>query len=91
MTTFGPLRRCWRSHGMVPAFSDAADDVAALRAELQALKNDYAARVGALETRIEQLGSIPVGTATEPPAPLSCQMRWEAVRVAHRHSIRPSP
>jgi len=33
----------------------AADDVGALRAELQALKSDYGARVDALETRIKQL------------------------------------
>jgi hypothetical protein len=34
----------------IPAVAAAADDVAALRAELQALKNDYGARVDALET-----------------------------------------
>jgi hypothetical protein len=39
---------------ILPEVSTAADDVAALRAELQALKNDYRARVDALETRIGQ-------------------------------------
>jgi hypothetical protein len=35
--------------------ASAAGDVAALRAELQALKSEYGARVDALETRIQQL------------------------------------
>jgi hypothetical protein len=39
----------------LPAMASAADDVAALRAELQALKSDYDARVGKLEARIQQL------------------------------------
>jgi len=39
----------------LPAMASSADDVAALRAELQALKSDYGARVGALEARIQQL------------------------------------
>jgi len=47
------------------AFAEAADDVAALRAELQNLKNDYTTRVGALEARIEQLESAPVAPATD--------------------------
>ena len=50
MTSFKPLRRCWRLPGrLLPAFGQAADDVASLRAELQALKNEYTARVDALE------------------------------------------
>jgi hypothetical protein len=39
----------------LPAVAPAADDVAALRAELQALKSEYNTRVDALETRIRQL------------------------------------
>lgn len=39
----------------LPAIAPAADDVAVLRAELQALKDDYNSRVDALETRIKQL------------------------------------
>ena len=35
----------------LPAIAPAADDVAVLRAELQALKDDYNSRVDALETR----------------------------------------
>lgn len=53
---------------MLPLLSHAADDdIASLRAELQALKNDYAQRVSALEARIAQLESEPVAVA--PPAP----------------------
>jgi len=47
------------------AFADAVGDVAALRAELQNLKNDYAMRVGALEARIDQLESAPAPIATQ--------------------------
>ena len=39
----------------LPAIAPAADDVAALRAELQAMKSDYASRVDALEARIKQI------------------------------------
>ena len=44
----------------------ATDEVAALRAELEALKTDYSSRVQALEARIKQLESA-VATATAPP------------------------
>jgi len=63
----------------LPALAPAADDVAALRAEMQALKSDYNARVQALEARIQQLESAnaaPADAATavaatrpEPPPP----------------------
>src|SRR4051812_33339008 len=58
---------------MAPALSHAADDIASLRAELQALKSEYTERVGALESRIEQLESTPVAAspAETPPAPSS--------------------
>ena len=46
---------------ILPALGQAADDVASLRAELQALKNEYKTRVDALEQRITQLESAPVG------------------------------
>ena len=73
MTSFRPvaafLAFAWP---LVPVVADAAEDVAALRAELQALKSDYAARVGALEARIEQLetaaGSTTAAAAVPPPA-----------------------
>ncbi|HEU0224497.1 MAG TPA: hypothetical protein VFR29_03615 [Steroidobacteraceae bacterium] len=42
---------------LLPAISRADDDVAALRAELEALKGDYAARLAALEARIEELSA----------------------------------
>lgn len=48
----------------LPARGWAADDIASLRAELQALKNEYTSRVSALESRIEQLEAAP---STPPP------------------------
>src|SRR5262245_55679348 len=67
--------------GMVlPALGKAAaaDDVASLRAELQALKKEYSTRVDALEQRIATLESAPVGELAEatpapPPAPMPSQ------------------
>jgi hypothetical protein len=59
--------------GTTPALGQAADDVAGLRAELQALKNDYQTRVDALEQRISQLESAPVGGLSE-PTPISQPM-----------------
>src|SRR4030095_10386314 len=64
--------------GMIlPTLGHAADDVASLRAELQALKNEYSTRVDALEARIAQLESAPVGALSEPaptpqPRPVQC-------------------
>ncbi len=55
------------AYAALPAVAAAADDVAALRAELQALKTDHSARVAALEDRITQLES---GASTS-PAPLT--------------------
>src|SRR3984893_9480457 len=54
----------------------ATDDLAALRAELEALKSDYTSRVQALEARIKQLESAVVTATTAPtayqqPAPLA--------------------
>jgi hypothetical protein len=43
--------------GLLPAVARADDDVAALRAELEALKSAYASRLAALEARIEELGT----------------------------------
>jgi hypothetical protein len=54
---------------ILPDVSCAADDVAALRAELQALKNDYRTRVDALETRIQQLETSGQAAAALPPPP----------------------
>jgi hypothetical protein len=61
----------------IPAVAPAADDAAALRAELQALKNDYNSRVDALEARIRQLETANAAAAdaalalaaAPPPAP----------------------
>ncbi|MEO6080571.1 MAG: hypothetical protein ABIQ86_12425 [Steroidobacteraceae bacterium] len=41
--------------GTLPVAAPAADDVGSLRAELQAMKSEYSARVEALESRIQQL------------------------------------
>jgi len=55
------------------AAAATADDVAALRSEMQALKSDYNARVDALETRIKQLEATADAQASlvaaEPPPP----------------------
>jgi len=57
---------------VLPATGRAADDVAALRAEIAALKAEYAERVGSLEARIDQLesaSSAAAAVAAEPPPP----------------------
>src|SRR3954469_24883502 len=61
----------------LPAVAPAADDVAALHAELQAMKNDYSARVDALEARLKQLetanaaaADAAASLAAAPPAPV---------------------
>jgi hypothetical protein len=70
MTSFRPVAALLALSGSVfPASGHAADDVAALRAELQALRQEYAQRVDALEARIQQLESMPVETAAA-PAPM---------------------
>ena len=52
----------------LPAHAQAADDVAALRAEIEALKSEYAERVGSLEARITQLESASAATVAAAPA-----------------------
>jgi hypothetical protein len=75
MTSFKPIAAlCALVWTLSPALSDAADDVAALRTELQKLKDDYANRVGALEARIQQLetaadAAAALAAPTPPPAP----------------------
>jgi len=54
---------------VAPATVLAADDVAALRAEIAALKAEYAQRVTALETRIDQLEASATTAAAAAPAP----------------------
>ena len=61
---------------LMPVVSVAADDVGALRAELQALKDEYGTRVDALEARIQQLeaaSGAPAASAA-PAAPASSDM-----------------
>jgi hypothetical protein len=54
-----------------PVIVRADDDVATLRAELQTLKNDYDARVAALESRIGQLESTAAVAAAPEPVPVA--------------------
>ncbi len=58
---------------LLPAVGRADDDVAALRVELEALKHNYAARLGALEARIAELdaaaGAAPAVVETVEPPP----------------------
>ena len=57
---------------VTPVTGQATDDVATLRAEIAALKADYAQRVTALEARIDQLEStaaVAVAAPVEPPPP----------------------
>jgi hypothetical protein len=66
--------------GIVPCASYAADDVASLRAELEALKQDYSSRVNALESRINQLES---GRAAAPaPATGAAAQSAEALAAS---------
>jgi hypothetical protein len=73
MTSFRPVAALL-ALSILPAVAPAADDVAALRAEMQALKSDYNARVDALETRIKQLEATADAQASlaaaEPPPPV---------------------
>jgi hypothetical protein len=76
MTSFKSITAlCALACMLVPTVSRAADDVATVRAELQALKKDYDARVAALEARIAQLESavaapvVSAASAPTPPAP----------------------
>jgi hypothetical protein len=62
MMSFRPVAALFALATM-PVVAAAADDVAALRAELQALKKDYGARVDALETRIQQLETTQAASA----------------------------
>ena len=57
---------------LAPVTGQAADDVAALRAEIAALKAEYAQRVTALEARIDQLettATVAAAAPVEPPPP----------------------
>ena len=68
MSNFRPMAALL-ALAVLPAVAGAADDVSALRAELQALKSDYSARVDALEARIQQLEASPAAVAAGEPLP----------------------
>jgi len=73
MTRFKSIAAaCALAGALLPPTSRAADDVATVRAELQALKKDYDARVAALEARMAQLetaAAAPVASTVAVPAP----------------------
>lgn len=75
MTSIKPVAALMAlAYALLPAIGEAADDVATLRAELQAIKSDYTARVDALQARIEQLESSSSGTtaaAVVSPEPIA--------------------
>ncbi len=66
---------------LAPVTGETADDVAAIRAEIDALKAEYAQRVTALEARIDQLetssttAAAAVAPAESPPPALSAPAR----------------
>jgi len=71
MTSFRPMAALL-ALSILPAIASAADDASALRAELQAMKSDYSARVDALEARILQLEAAPAAAqiaVAQLPAP----------------------
>ncbi|MBV6416952.1 MAG: hypothetical protein CMLOHMNK_01570 [Steroidobacteraceae bacterium] len=75
MTPVRPIvALCALGLASMPSFAATADDAAGLRAELDALKADYATRIGALEARIAQLEAAasnarqPAPAASAPPA-----------------------
>ena len=65
-----------------PTLGEAADDTAALRAELEALKSDYDARVAALEARITELESAGAAVAAVPPPAMPAPATGTAARTA---------
>lgn len=64
---------CALGPALLPATTEAADDASALRAELQSLQAEYAARVEALEARIARLeaASAAQAAAADVPADLT--------------------
>jgi hypothetical protein len=54
---------------LLPLSAARADDLTALRAELEALKSDYSQKVSALEERITQLEAAGVVAQNAPPVP----------------------
>lgn len=72
MTSFKPVAAFLvLACAALPAVGEAADDIAALRVELQKLRADYATRIAALEGRITQLeaGAELAATLPAPAAP----------------------
>src|SRR5262245_2380682 len=87
MLRFRPVAALF-AFALLPVVSSAADDVGALRAELQALKDEYGARVDALEARIQQLESAPATSAVnEPAAPPESRMATGSNASAFNPSI----
>ena len=69
MTSFKPIAACLALAGiMLPSAGAAADDLAALKAELQTLQTQYTERIGALEARVTQLETAASAAAAITPA-----------------------
>ena len=77
----------------LPFSAHAADDLAALKAELEALKADYGQRVGALEARITQLEAAAVAQspATDATATPDADTVAAAAALAADTSAPPAP
>ena len=79
MSSFRPVAALL-ALAMLPAIASGPPTMsAALRAELQALKNDYGARVDALEARIQQLEAAPA------PSPCGRRLRRQHRSPRPRH------
>jgi hypothetical protein len=92
MATFRPI---WALAALtsvgLPAVSEAADDVTDLRAELTALKTDYAVRIAAIEARIAQLESGATASAAAASAPATVQPAEQARAAATRSAAAFNP
>ena len=69
----------------------APDDVAALRAEIEALKSDYTSRVQALEARIKQLENAAATAQPTPAAAVPTGAAGAAGTSAAAYAVAPPP
>ncbi|HSD73833.1 MAG TPA: hypothetical protein VLB75_03635 [Steroidobacteraceae bacterium] len=90
MTRFKPVAALLALAYAFSSPGEAADKVAALQAELQALKSDYAARITALEARLSELESAATAAAAVEPAPLPPPPAMSADTRASPAAFNPS-
>ena len=84
MTSFRPMAALFALTGMLlPVIGEAADDAASLRAELQVLRDEYSARVDALEARIRQLETTPAAPVEPAPRRRNRSPGARATRLPH--------